>query len=156
MTANSFLSAVWLPILAGLICSFPIETLVKPGVSLPWQRSSSALALHCGLWLTVFFFELAVFQRPWFAATVVLSFLTILVLVNNAKFANLREPFIAQDFEYFLDTIRFPRLFLPFFGIGKTILATIAVLFAIALGLYIEPPLTASLPLTDFLSGLGV
>ncbi|MDD2467608.1 MAG: LTA synthase family protein, partial [Desulfobulbus sp.] len=41
-------------------------------------------------------------------------------------------------------------------GIGKTILATIAVLFAIALGLYIEPPLTASLPLTDFLSGLGV
>ena len=142
--------------LTGLALSFPLEALVRPGVASPWQRPLSALAVHCALWLTVFLFELSVFLRPWFAASVALSFLTILVLVNNAKFHALREPFIAQDFEYFLDTIRFPRLYLPFFGIGKAILATIAVVAAIGLGLYLEPPLTASLPRADVLWGIGL
>lgn len=152
MPAESFWTAVWWPVIAGLLLSFPIEALVRPGVAPPWRRPLSALAMHCGLWLTVFLFELAVFQRPWFATTVALAFLAILALVNNAKYHSLREPFIAQDFEYFLDTIRFPRLYLPFFGVGKAVLATIAVLSAIALGLYLEPPLTRSIPLAVFLN----
>nr|WP_321465859.1 LTA synthase family protein [uncultured Desulfobulbus sp.] len=156
MAAESFIAAVWLPILTGLLASFPIEALVKPGVAGPWRRPLSSLALHCGLWLAVYSFELAVFQRPWFAAFVALSFLVILVLVNNAKFDSLHEPFFAQDFEYFLDTIRFPRLYLPFFGIAKAIGATIIVVSAIALGLYLELPLTAALPWSVFLAGIAV
>lgn len=155
MVAETFWEVIRLPILAGLSLSFAVEALVRPGVALPWRRPLPALALHTALWLLVFLVEMAQFQRPWFAAAVALALLTILVLVNNAKVQALREPFIGQDFEYFLDTIRYPRLYLPFFGIGKAIGAAMAVMLAIGLGLVLERPLTASLALTAFLSGFA-
>lgn len=156
MVAEPFWAAVWLPLLTGLVLSFAIEFLTRPSVAPPWQRPLPALALHCALWLAVFLFELSVFRRPWFAASAVLSFQTILVLVNNAKMHSLREPFIVQDFEYFIDTIRYPRLYLPFFGVGKALSAFIVVMLAIGLGLYLEPALTASLHLPVFLGGIAI
>jgi len=156
MGIESFYALIWPALALGLLCSFGLEALVRPKVSLPWHRPISSLAQHAGLWLAVFCFELAVFQRPWFAAAVSLCFQTILVLVNNAKYHSLGEPFIAQDFEYFLDTIRFPRLYLPFFGIGKATLATIGVIMGVGVGLYLESPLTRTLSIASFLSGISL
>jgi hypothetical protein len=153
MAADLFWTSVWLPILAGLALSFSIERLMRPGVSLVRQRPPAALALHCGLWLLVFAFELALFRRPWFAAFVVLTILAILVLVNNAKFDALREPFIVQDFEYFIDTLRHPRLYLPFFGLGKALLATVAFLLALFTGMRLEAPLTDTIAPRDVITG---
>lgn len=155
MVAELFLGVVWLPLLSGLLVSFILEYFVQPGVAPPWRRPLPALALHCGLCLAVFTVELALFRRPWFATANVLFFLIVLICVNNAKVHCLREPFIAQDFEYFRDTIRYPRLYLPFFGIGKTLLATWVILLAIALGLSLEPAQTDTHPLSIFLGGIG-
>ncbi|MBV5331614.1 LTA synthase family protein, partial [bacterium] len=90
--------------LVGLALSLLIERLLRPGVQALRQRHPAALVLHGGLWLLVFAMELAVFRRPWFAAVMGLTLLAVLVLVNNAKYQALREPFIFQDFEYFVDT----------------------------------------------------
>lgn len=153
---NSFWNLVWLPLLVGLVFSFGVERALKPSVSWFWQRQPASLVLHVCIWLLTFAFELAIFQRPWFAAIVALTLLIVLVLVNNAKVHTLREPFLFQDFEYFIDTLRHPRLYLPFFGVRKALLATFAFLLALMADLQLESPLTVSVATDDFLIGLTV
>ena len=58
--------------------------------------------------------------------------LLTLVLVNNAKFTALSESFVFQDYEYFTDAIRHPRLYIPFLGWWKFMAAAFA--FVIARG----------------------
>jgi hypothetical protein len=65
----------------------------------------------------------------------------VLLAVNHAKFTALREPFILQDFEYFTDALRHPRLYIPFFGIVKTLVLLGAGGLAIGLFFWFEPPL---------------
>lgn len=140
--AERLLASIGLPILVGLALSFGFDRLIQPGVQPLRHRPPAALALHCGLWLLVYCFELALFRRPWFASAMVLTLLAILVLVNNAKYQALREPFLYHDFEYFADTIRHPRLYLPFFGLGKALLAFVAFILALLAGMHFDPPLT--------------
>jgi hypothetical protein len=71
----------------------------------------------------------------------VLALLLFMVLVNNAKYHSLREPFICQDFEYFTDAMKHPRLYLPFFGIVRTILAVVIFVGALVSGTMLESPL---------------
>lgn len=136
-----------------MVLSIPVERLLLPGISTLRHRPFAAHALHFGSWLLLFACELAQFRRPWFAATVTLILLTTLVLVSNAKFRALREPFIFQDFEYFIDTLRHPRLYLPFFGLTKALLATAAFLLALITGLHLESSMTLSIELGDFWTG---
>jgi hypothetical protein len=78
-----------------------------------------------------------------------------LVLVSNAKYHALREPFIFQDFEYFSDVFRHPRLYLPFLGAGKAALAVLAFGGAVYAGLALEESLLSVLPADDFLDRIG-
>lgn len=127
--------------LVGLALSVVIERLMQPRPLLarPW----SAWALHGGLWLSAHAALTLLLGRPWFAAAAVSAFLLMLVLVNNAKFKALREPFVFQDYEYFTDAIRHPRLYIPFLGWGKFLIAAAGFVLAVAVGLWIEqaPPL---------------
>lgn len=154
--AEQLLASIWLPILVGLALSFGLERLIQPGVPPLQRRPLAALALHGGLWLLVHCFELALFRRPWFAGAMVLTLLAILVLVNNAKYQSLREPFLYQDFEYFTDTLRHPRLYLPFFGLGKALLALVVFILALLAGMHFEAPLTDRLPMATVLVGWGL
>jgi hypothetical protein len=129
----------------GFVLSLLLERLLQPGTRPFWQRPLAATLLHLGVWLAVFSFEIAVFQRPWFAAAAVSSFMLLLVLVNNAKFHSLREPFVFQDFEYFSDAIKHPRLYLPFLGWGRALLAALAFGVAIYAGMALEPTLSSRL-----------
>ena len=151
---------LWLAIapalFAGAALSFLVERLLQPGVLPFWRRPPAACALHIGLWLLLFGAELALFRRPWFAVANVLTLLLIVVLVSNAKFQSLREPFIFQDFEYFTDALKYPRLFLPFFGLGKALIAAIGYGAALFAGLTFEPSLTGQAPTTDFVLVLSV
>jgi hypothetical protein len=94
--------------------------------------------LHGGLWLLAHAALTLVLGRPWFAAAAVSAFLLMLVLVSNAKFKALREPFVFQDYEYFTDAIRHPRLYIPFLGWSKFFIATAGFVLAVAVGLWIE------------------
>ena len=152
---KAFLASIGLPVLVGLVLSLLIERLLQPGIQPLRQRRLAALVLHGGLYLLVFALELALFRRPWFAAIMVLTLLMVLVLVNNAKYQTLREPFIFQDFEYFVDTLRHPRLYLPFFGLGKALLATAVFLLSLFAGMQLEAPLTDTMPAVTVFLGWG-
>lgn len=142
--------ALVLPLLTGLGLSFLLECLLQPGTLPFWRRPRAAFAVHLGLWLLLFALLLAVFRRPWFATANVLALQLLVVLVNNAKFQSLRETFIYQDFEYFTDTIKHPRLYLPFFGFKKAALAAIGYGLFLFSGLTFEPSLSRGESTGDF------
>ena len=122
--------------LAGLLLSIVIERLMtpRPLLARPW----AVWALHGGLWLSSHAVLTLVLGRPWFAAAAVLAFLLMLVLVNNAKVKALREPFVFQDYEYFTDAIRHPRLYIPFLGWWKFLAAAAGFVLAVAIGWWVE------------------
>jgi hypothetical protein len=88
------------------------------------------LALHALL--------IVILGRPWFAMAICLAFMMLLIQVNNAKYHALREAFVFQDFEYFTDAIRHPRLYIPFLGWWKFAMIVVAVLAAVSIGLWLE------------------
>ncbi|WP_231738806.1 LTA synthase family protein [Herbaspirillum rubrisubalbicans] len=124
--------------LAGLLLSVLLEQMMRPRPCL--RRPASAWSLHSGLCLGVQALLTLLLGRPWFALTITMALLLLLVFVNNAKLRALHEPFVFQDHEYFLDALRYPRLYLPFLGWAKVAGATAAAAIAIALGLFGEIP----------------
>lgn len=144
------------PILIGLAFSFVLEQLHRPRPLLPWQRRPGYLMLHSGLWLLLYMIEFVQFGRPWLALCLTSTIFYVLVLINHAKFNALREPFIYQDFEYFLDMLKHPRLYLPFFGFLKILLCLAAVGLALWLGLSLETALWHSFSAEQILFAGGV
>lgn len=128
----------------GMLCSLLLESLLKPRPPIA-GRSAGSWAVFAGFWLIAFGALFALTHRPWFSSVNVLSFWLLLVLVSNAKYEALREPFVCADFEYFSDTIRFPRLYLPFFGVARAALLAMLYLCVLALGLYLEPPIAQAI-----------
>lgn len=137
MTVEPAFIAVFVTALAGLGLSVAIERLMRPCP--PLARPWSAWALHGGLWLLPHGVLILLFGRPWFATAVVSAFLLMLVLVNNAKEKALRETFVFQDYEYFTDMIRHPRLYIPFMGWWKFLGAAIGFVVAVCVGILGEP-----------------
>lgn len=155
MAADLFWPAIALPVAAGAVLSLLVERLLQPAGTLPfWKRPWAALAIHMGLWLLLFTLDFAVFRRPWFAVATVLAFLLLVIQVSNAKFHSLREPFIVQDFEYFTDAIKHPRLYLPFLGMGRALIIAVGFGAALYAGLTLETALTARMPARDFFLGI--
>lgn len=137
----------------GLALSVMIETLLRPRPSL--VRPGSAWGAHLALWCAAYGLMVLLTGRPWSAMLAVSAFLTTLVLVNNAKYNSLREPFIFQDYDYFLDAVRYPRLFLPFFGV-RGFLGAVAIFLLALAGLLLETPPETRLDLNGQLGGVVV
>ncbi|QTF91802.1 LTA synthase family protein [Halomonas sp. BM-2019] len=129
------------PLLCGLVLTFVIEALLRPPVAPFWRRPPSTLAVHLGSECLLFALFLLLLQRPWFAVAFIASLQLVVVQASNTKSATLKEPFICQDFEYFLDAVKHPRLYVPFFGIGLAVAASSAGALAIAGFLWLEPSL---------------
>lgn len=123
--------------LAGFCLFACSEYLLKPTPD--FNREAGSRLAQAGLWCVAYGVLCWALARPWcaIAAALVMSF--ILIVVNNAKYKSLREPFLYQDYDYFLDTIRFPRLFLPFLGLKSFCAAWAFGLVAIG-GFLLEPP----------------
>ncbi|MDR2364767.1 MAG: sulfatase-like hydrolase/transferase, partial [Zoogloeaceae bacterium] len=140
--------------LSGLALSVAIERLMTPRALLarPW----AAWALHAGLWMSAHATLTLVLGRPWFAATAVSAFLLMLVLVNNAKMNALREPFVFQDYEYFTDALRHPRLYLPFLGRWKFLGAAAGFVLAVAVGWWWEGAYARRFSWSSQLGGIAV
>jgi hypothetical protein len=130
-------SAFCLVVVLGFCLSCAFEMFLVPRPS--WRRPLRSWLLHGGAWAFAIGLLYLITGRAWFSAVNVLALWLLIVLVSNAKYHSLREPFVCADFEYFSDAVRYPRLYLPFFGIGKAI--GLALLFVVYLGcgLYFEP-----------------
>ncbi|QKJ66118.1 LTA synthase family protein [Deefgea piscis] len=131
-------SACAWPVALGLTATVLIERLAQPRPQAIWRRPWAMNALLVCAWAALFCFELALFQRPAFAAVLATGLLLLLVLISNSKFHSLREPFIVQDFEYIADAIRHPRLYLPFFGVAKALFCTALFFALLYLGVALE------------------
>lgn len=141
------IEAFWIPLLPpyliGLVLSFAVEALLTPRPVAPWRRPMAAVGVHVGVWTLAFALELMLFRRPYFAVANVLAIELLIVLVSNAKYQALKEPFVYPDFEYFLDAVKHPRLYLPFFGVGKALAAGGGYGVALWAGLVLEDSVTA-------------
>lgn len=135
-----FCNLAW-PAFFGLIACFGLENFLRPKPVPVWHRPLAANALMLCGWILAFCFELFLFRRPWFAALLVSGFFLLLVLVSNAKHHSLREPFFFQDFEYFTDAIRHPRLYVPFFGIARSVAGLLIFVALLWGGIAAEAPL---------------
>lgn len=141
------IEAFWIPLLPpyliGLVLSFAVEALLTPRPVAPWRRPIAAVGVHVGVWTLAFALELMLFRRPYFAVANVLAIELLIVLVSNAKYQALKEPFVYQDFEYFLDAVKHPRLYLPFFGLPKALAAGGGYGIALWMGLTMEESVSA-------------
>jgi hypothetical protein len=155
MISEEFWQAIAIPLLGGAALSFLVERLLEPTTALvgrPWR----AVAVHLGLWILAFGVVLLIVQRPYFAALLVLAELIFFAAVNNAKVRALREPFVFQDFEYFTDVLKHPRLILPYLGIGQAVGVCAAFAAVIYLGITYESGLPARTGWPIFSAGLGL
>lgn len=125
-------------ILVGLGVSVVTEQFLAPRPP-GYDRAKGVWSLHIGLWFLGFTGGLVLVQRPWFAMLLASAFLLLIVVISNAKFKSLAEPFTVQDFRYLKDAIRYPRLYLPFLGWGKALIAILGVLLALVIGFLVEP-----------------
>ncbi len=135
--------APWLPaavLLVGFFISWRMERLARPAIR-GIKRPSSSLAIHAGLLLVTWSAAMLIVRRPVFVMLFVLTAQLLVLQINNAKYRVLREPFLFSDFGIFSQMISHPRLYLPFFGIGRAALVAVAVVAAIGFGLLIEKPL---------------
>lgn len=153
--AEVFWLAIAPPLAAGVVLSFFAERLLRPDPG-AIARPPAALAVHLGLWLVGYGLMLASFQRPWFAATAEIALLLLVIAVGNAKNRALREPFVFQDFDYFTDALRHPRLYIPFFGIGRTLLAVTAFALVFWSGIALEASLLRAVGSARFWAGCAL
>lgn len=135
------IAALWPALLLGLPLTLGVEALLRPAPVPCWRRAPATLAVHLGSWLLLFALCILLLQRPWFALAFIVSLQLVVVQTSNTKSRTLDEPFICQDFDYFLDAILHPRLYVPFFGIGLAIAASVAGALAIGAFLWFEPSL---------------
>lgn len=131
-------SQLYLLLAAGLAGTLAIEALLTPRPRPFWRRGMAAANVHLGSWLLTFGALFAVLQRPGLAVVVLLALQLVVVQSSNTKSQTLNEPFICHDFEYFWDAIRHPRLYVPFFGIGLAVAASLTALLAIGAFFYWE------------------
>lgn len=140
------MSSSWLPAVifaAGGFFSLQMEKLVRSGR--PRQRRPyPSILLHSGLFLICLAAVLAPSGRTLFSLLLVLSGQLLVIQVSNAKYRALREPFIFSDFGIFSQAIKHPRLYLPFLGIARALIAAFAAISAILIGWLLEKPMSTA------------
>nr|WP_314617943.1 LTA synthase family protein [uncultured Pseudomonas sp.] len=139
---------------AGLCLSVLVERLLMPRPSL--RRPASCWLLHLGLWCAGFGLLYGLTARPLFSGVNLLLLWLLIVLVSNSKYHSLREPFVCADFEYFSDAVKFPRLYLPFFGFGKAAVLAAGFVLYLWAGLSFEVPQARAEALLPLALGLGL
>src|SRR6185503_11094053 len=98
---------------------------------------AARLALHAGLWGLAFSLLAAALGRPVFAAALVACGQALLLAVSAAKARYLREPLVYADLALFSQALRFPRLYLPYFGLARAAGLTLLFVVVITAGLWL-------------------
>ncbi|KWF34532.1 capsular biosynthesis protein [Burkholderia diffusa] len=122
-----------------LTVSFMLSLLMD-GRARPFVRAArtrAAWGLHGVVLAYLFFGLLAVSGRVGFSAVVTVALNALMIVVSNAKFSALREPFVFTDLSLFSQLFAHPRLYLPFLG-GKNLLGIAVGVFGLGLGYFAD------------------
>lgn len=130
---------LWMPLVLSLVLWTGFEQLLIPRPRSLFSRPLFTCAIDIGSWALLYAAFVLLLERPWFATVLLGALHMVLIQVSNTKANTLREPFLCQDFEYFIDMVKHPRLYLPFFGIGLAIGLTVAAIAAIVAFFWFEP-----------------
>lgn len=135
MTLSSL--SVFIVILLGTIAlSFFPERWLKP--KKPTLNKLSILIQSVTVSLLFLVLTLIV-QRPVFSGIAILLFLSVLVVVSNAKYFTLKEPMVFSDIAMFSQAFKHPRLYFPFLGLAPLILGPLIIAGLIYTVLTLEP-----------------
>ena len=138
MTIFEILINYGLCLLACCVGTSVIEFFYKPKPHPIWKRSYPAITIHMLLVAAVYTLALLVTQRFFFSIGICLSASIIILAVNNAKYATLREPLVFSDFFLYLQVFQHPRLYLPFLGIFPLILLSTIGIGIVLAGVVLE------------------
>lgn len=104
-----------------------------------WKRPEpAAIAIHAGIFLIAFLSLVALFRRPFLAASLALASQLLVIVVSDAKQRALREPLVFADFGLFSQALWHPRLYLPYLQPLPMLLAGIAFAAAFTASLALE------------------
>jgi hypothetical protein len=140
-----------LPLLVGLALSLLLDLAYAPPRGEWRKRVMPGMVAHIALMLMLYALGLLIFQRPWFAAVHMLIWQFVIVAVSFVKHRSLREVFLFQDFEYFSDMIKHPRLYIPFFGVGNIVIIVAASVALIWAALVFESSLLRQMSVLSFI-----
>jgi hypothetical protein len=155
MPIVNFCLSIASPLCLGALLSFLFERLLRPKPVPWWRRPQGALMIHLGLWMVSFSLLLILYRRPYLAAANVLALFLFAVLVSNAKFQVLHEPLVVQDLDFFLYPLKYPRLYIPFFGAGRILVVIIAIGGTLLASLRLETSLIGRFPPATFWFGVS-
>ena len=130
------LTDILLPLLVMLVVSTVIESLLIPRPIAIWRRDWQAVVLFVLTLCCLFGLYLAITRRPWLSAALTAGLPALLTGVSNVKFNQLREPLLYTDWRYFWEMIRYPALYLPYFG--TWLAGGLLLLFVAALGVWLS------------------
>ncbi|WP_415868269.1 LTA synthase family protein [Burkholderia ubonensis] len=130
--------AVTLALTVPLVSSSIMDRLVLPRQR--FARGSVARMLHVLAIVFMFGGLLAASGRPWFSALMTVALNCLMIIVSNAKYATLREPFVFTDLSLFGQLFAHPRLYLPFLG-GRNMLLVAGGALILAIGYALDRPL---------------
>jgi len=133
-----------------------LESFYKPQPRPMRLRSHSAITIHLLLIATLYTIMLILTQRLVFSIGLSIGMVSIVLVINNAKYATLKEPLVFTDFYLYLQVFKHPRLYLPFLGIVPLILLTVIGGGVILAGLVLEKTLFKWLSITTLLLALWV
>lgn len=145
-----FFAQIAQPLLIGLLLTALIDAVSGDSVL---RRPLRSWPVHVALLSLAFCAELLVFRRPWFACSQMLVLQGVVLAVSAVKMKSMREPFVFQDFEYFIDMLRHPRLYLPFFGLTKLALVLSGVGAMIYFSMRLEADLAGRIGWLSFMDG---
>lgn len=144
------LTDILLPLLLMLAVSTVIESLLIPRPYAIWRRDWQAVVLFVLTLCCLFGLYLAITRRPWLSAALTAGLPALLTGVSNVKFHQLREPLLYTDWRYFWEMIRYPALYLPYFGTGLAVSLLVGFVALLVGWWWMEPPALG------FLSGAGI
>lgn len=125
-------------LLVSLLGSFFVESMSKPiplGIK---SRSRKGVLVHSLLAVLAYALICLITTRPLFSIGLLLVLVVVIVVINNTKFATLREPLAFSDFFLYLQAAQHPRLYLPFLGIFPLVSLVSGVCVLLTFGLLLE------------------
>ncbi len=96
--------------------------------------------IPAGLTLLAFGALAGVLRRPFLAGGLLVLAFGVLHLVDAAKRRAVREPLVFSDLDLFSQALRFPRLYLPYFGFVRGVGVAVGFTVIVVAGLTLEPP----------------
>ncbi len=134
---------------AAMLAVLLMERLVKPRVDRrPIIHRISLLSAMPTLVFYVSIFMVS--YRPVYSLVASIVVFATIVVVNNAKYAALKEPLVFSDFALLREAINHPALYVKYVGVWKLIAVALAAAGSIAAGMTLENPVIQRRELDDY------